>query len=172
MFTFTAYRKIKSKKNLTWLMNISQQVLVSVFLSTQVYVFLYNVVVIIVEPDSTDIHSSKLSTDLSITANAIYCLIAVGLITYYKDIYFGFVLIIIEIGYISTKDTISESEFITGVVICSFIAMSLLIIILKYRYQTLGYELDTDVENIMLSYNQNKTEEEEKHKKEVLIVKE
>jgi len=96
--------------------------------------------------------------DLAITANVIYALVTIILISYYKDVIFAIIMIIIEIGYIIDLFSYSKSlsaDKIVSLVILSLIFLSILASVIKYGKLVFGYEPDHDVEHLMCQFKNN-----------------
>jgi len=153
------YKKVKEKKNLNWLANIGIYSQISVTLSSNFYYLLYNTINLITyDEDMT--RTTKGMIDLSLTANVIYSLITILLISYYKDVIFALILMIIEIGYIinifinNHEEGFFSREKITSLVVVSIITLSIITSVVKYGKSVMGYERDNDIENLLDKYKQ------------------
>ncbi len=85
----------------------------------------------------------------SIAMNVIYCLTTIALITYYKDVIYAMIFVIIEVGYISKSALLTKGELITAIVLLSFIFISIVTSIFKYGKLSFGYERDEDMDNLL-----------------------
>lgn len=147
------YYKIKAKKNLSYISNIGLFTQISVDFSLGVYLFLCSLVNTITY--SSHEPSNSLRLGLSITANAIYCLTTLVLITYYKDVIFAMTFVVIEVGYLSNSESIEYGEIITAIVNMSLIFISIVTAIFQYGKLTFGYEEDLYMD-ILLENNNSK----------------
>lgn len=151
------YKKIKVKKNLEFLANMGLYSQISIVFSSNTYYLLYNTINLITFDDIV-MGPSDTMIDLAITANVIYALVTIILISYYKDVIFAIIMIIIEIGYIIDLFSYSKSlsaDKIVSLVILSLIFLSILASVIKYGKLVFGYEPDHDVEHLMCQFKNN-----------------
>ncbi len=98
---------------------------------------------------SSDEISTGLKKGLSISANVIYCLTTVVLISYYKDIVFALTFLVIEVGYLAKSPILDKDEVITAIVLLSFIFISVVTSIFRDGKLTFGYQEEETMDNLL-----------------------
>lgn len=131
--------------------NISIFTCVSVQMSMCCYQLMYTIINIIsvnnyLESGQEIDNTSNLFVGLAIGANTIYSLTSVILLTYYKDILFSLVFIIIQVGYVSKSSQLTSSEIITSIVLLGFVFIGIVTSSFKNGKKAFGYEADDDVD--------------------------
>lgn len=143
IFSLIIYKKIKDFNNLSRTSLIGHYVFISITLSFQIYVFLYNLILASTYDENSPNEHTDLKINLSIAAHIIYTAISLVFLSVYKDINFPIILEVIEIGYLSTSYNLSLAELVTSIVVIIFVFISLLITILKNRSAVCGIQ-ETD----------------------------
>jgi len=86
----------------------------------------------------------------SIVGNVIYCTISTVVTTYYKDVYFAVVNIMIVVGLFYSHNT--SAEYYTIISLLIFIVCSIILTIYKYRLQAFGYVNKEEVGEILIHH--------------------
>ena len=149
------YKRIKEKKNLNWIANIGIYSQISMVFSSSLYYLLYNTVNLITFEDSVTTQSKEMVV-LSITANVIYSLITILLISYFKDVVFALIMLIYQTGYTisvitgnRSEDDYFTRELITCVVVFCIIAVMIITTVLKYGFVAFGYEVNDEIDFLL-----------------------
>jgi hypothetical protein len=111
-------------------------------MSFEVYVIFYNLACLICKFNET---SDDLRADMSIVICCLYGAAAIAVMTDFKDIVFSLCMEIINLGFLTSYEHLSEKEIITSIVVGSFVFIADLVTIFKYKQIIFGYEEDEDL---------------------------
>lgn len=140
IFLVVLYRNLKNKKKLSLPALFGLSIFLSVLLAFNTYSILYIIADLITLNYGQAYVMDNLKEFFSIFINVIYACIAIVLLSVYKDIIFSFCLLLIEIGFIANSYKLVTSEIITGSFIISFVLVSIIITVIKYKKAVFGFE--------------------------------
>jgi len=143
VFLLPGYFKLKSRKDMSISSYLSFYINSSCLLSFVTYIAICGYANIICFGDS----SSYLKGLIAICCNIIYCLISVVLLTYFKDLFFSFVYIIIQIGYIFCN--ILKEDRISSYVLLGFLFVGIALTIFKHKKNAFGFSEQEDTNDIL-----------------------
>lgn len=146
------YKQIKEKKNYSLFALIVIFCYISIILSFVLYTTFFNLSSIIFSNFSTE----GLRRILSVTSHSLYCLSAVTLLSYFKDIVFAVVFEYIATGYLLSPQKLEKSEIICASVTIGFTFAAIFVTICKYGKDTLGYENDSETNSMLVKHAHHK----------------
>ena len=135
------YKKSKSRRNQSIIILINESFLISIVLCFVSYVLLFTLFEVI-PLKTTDIKSKN---NISILFNILLTSIALILLTTYKDIIFTLSFFIVEAGIFSYNKEILCRENMSIIIIVSFMFISMVYTVGKFKKKVFGYEQDGEI---------------------------
>ena len=135
------YKKSKSRRNQSIIILINESFLISIVLCFVSYVLLFTLFEVI-PLKTTDIKSKN---NISILFNILLTSIALILLTTYKDIIFTLSFFIVEAGIFSYNKEILCRENMSIIIIVSFMFISMVYTVGKFKEKVFGYEQDGEI---------------------------
>jgi len=143
------YKNIKEKKNLSFIAFITLYNYTSNTFCFIVHITSNNICQIVAKVlIDNGLTSKMLQNTLSISTYTTQIIIALILITYYRDVIYSITLAYFLISYL-TGSFLTNEEKISIYVIVTFSCISVCITILKFRMKTFGYEDESKINEIL-----------------------
>jgi hypothetical protein len=142
---FIIFRKIKTKKNVTWNTLLSFNMGNSMLFSFQIYMVMFCICDLITKSDVDQTLHTSLKADLGITISCLYGATAIAILTDFRDIMFALIYEIFVLGYLFKYDNLFDREVIANIVMASLVFISIIITVYKYGKLIFGYEDDEEL---------------------------
>jgi len=155
------YKNIKIKQNLSYSSFICSSLYISLIFSFMTFISFYNFSELLINSLSLRENGGEVTRDLemfSIVSYSLYFLIAIILLTYFKDVIYCFVMIYFLFGFLVNKNfNLHQVDALTLAILITFTIIACLVTIIKYGKSVFGYESEEYLNEVL--------NERAKHKK-------